>query len=68
MDAILFILIVAFSASVAIVIFRAYEKTTARLVDVVESNTKAMQTVCDGIEANRKHLVAIESMLGKGEG
>jgi len=47
-DVILLIVVIGVSASVAIVIFKAYERTVARVIDVVETNTTAMNLLAEG--------------------
>ena len=63
MDAILFILVVAFSASVAIVIFGAYERTVTRVIGVIETNTAAMGGLADGQRAAAKTATGLEVRL-----
>jgi hypothetical protein len=44
-DALLLLLVISISAATAIVIFRAYQCTTDRIIGVVESNTRALEAM-----------------------
>ena len=63
MDAILFIVVIIISASVAIVIFKAYERTVARVINVVETNTTAMSMLAEGQREAAKTASGLEMRL-----
>ena len=63
MDAILFIMVIIISASVAIVIFKAYERTVARVINVVETNTTAMSMLAEGQREAAKTASGLEIRL-----